>query len=644
VTFSPDGRLLVTAGGSAAGNKGEARVWDAQTGQQLTPPLLHQAIIRSVSFSPDGRRLVTTALHDRTGAVQVWDVSAGRPALTFSRFGKFPLFDALHATFSPDGRRLVVASLQGAAQVLDLVTGETVGPPLKHDNWVWHAAFSADGRRVVTASRDRTARVWEVGTGKPLTPPLRHRNYVLDASFSPDGRFVVTAAADGTARVWAAADGVPVTPPLQHSPMLYVNRARFSPDGKRVFTEAANRMAERFFGYAATPRGVWVWDLSAEDRPAHEAALLAEWLAGRRLDATGSYVPLNWSDALEHLNVLVASRPGEWPLLYRRGRAHAGKGQWEQAIADYTRAIELGARDAEVYYHRAEAHVERKQWVEAVADASTALELGAEELQARGQRAIAHRWLGRYDLMIADYTRVLELYPDQGVAWSARGFAHAALGQWDRAEADYAKAHEVGTVPSFECQRVLLRLAVNDLPGYHKARAGLLEWAGPNPNPDTALWVAWACVLVPDAGADPARLLQLAERAAVVAPNTRDSLLIRGAALYRAGKCEEAVRVLDELRAVAQGAQTQGPSSERSSPQAFDETAYELFYLAMAHLRLGHADEARQWLDKGVRWMEQARLPKTEDGTDNPRYSWNRRVTSEVLRREAEALLQGAKP
>ena len=54
----------------------------------------------------------------------------------------------------------------------------------------------------------------------------------------------------------------------------------------------------------------------------------------------------------------------------------------------------------------------------------------------------------------------------------------------------------------------MLRLARNDLPGFRKACARLLEWAGPNPTPDTALWVAWAGGLLPDSGIEPARAAQ----------------------------------------------------------------------------------------------------------------------------------------
>jgi WD40 repeat protein/tetratricopeptide (TPR) repeat protein len=644
--FSPDGRLLVTAGGGAPPAKGEARVWDVETGRQVIPPVVCQKPVLAASFSPDGRLLATTATQDLAGALQVRDVATGRRVVDFPRVGSFSNFDGLNASFSLDGGRLAVPSIDGEVQILDLAMARPVGPVLKHDNWVWQAVFSPDGKRVVTASSDRTGRVWDVATGRPVTPPLRHRNEVVDAAFSPDGRLVATAASDGTARVWEAGTGVPVTPPLEHASMRYVNRAAFSPDGKRVFTGAAAvRQIERVFGYGRTARDVWVWDLSVDDQPVREAVLLAEWLAGQRLDATGSCVPLNWPDALDHLDVLIAARPGEWPLVYRRGRAHARQRRWEQAIADYTRAIELGARDGDIYYYRSKARGEQKQWAEAEADASKALELGFDEWQGLAQHGACSMWVGRYDRMLADYDRVIALDPGQGNSYASRGSAHAALGRWDRAEADYAKAHELGTVPSFEYQRAILRLAVNDVPGYRKACAEMVERGGPAPDPDQAGWIAWSCVLVPDAGPDPARLLQLAERAAVVAPRNRDSLLVRGAALYRAGKWQEAAAVLEEARAtVGQKPQTPEEVSGRLAPHAFDDTGYELFFLAMAHHRLGHADEARQWLEKGARWIEQGRLPKTEQGADNPRFTWNRRVAHEQLRREAEALLEGAKP
>jgi WD40 repeat protein len=249
--FSPDGRQVVTVSGN------EARVWDAATGQPLTPSLTHEGAVRSAAFSPDGRRVVTASVD---GTARVWDTATGQPlTLSLKHRG-----NVQSAVFSPDGRRVVTASgdLQarvGEARVWDAATGQPLTPPLTHGGAV--VAFSPDGHRVVTASRDQTARVWDAATGQPLTPPLAHggrmvsaafspggrrvvtvsANGVTSADFSPDGRWVVTASGDGTARVWDAATGQPATAPLVHGGGVY--SAAFSPDGRRVVTASVDGTA-----------------------------------------------------------------------------------------------------------------------------------------------------------------------------------------------------------------------------------------------------------------------------------------------------------------------------------------------------------------------------------------------------------------
>jgi hypothetical protein len=53
----------------------------------------------------------------------------------------------------------------------------------------------------------------------------------------------------------------------------------------------------------------------------------------------------------------------------------------------------------------------------------------------------------------------------------------------------------------------------------------------------------------------------------------------------------------------------------------------------MAHQRLGRDHEARQWLKEAT----------DQIGQDNPAsYSWNRRLTLQLLRSEAEALIKAA--
>jgi Tfp pilus assembly protein PilF len=106
--------------------------------------------------------------------------------------------------------------------------------------------------------------------------------------------------------------------------------------------------------------------------------------------------------------------------------------------------------------------------------------------------------------------------------------------------------------------------------------------------------------------------------AAALRNNPKDSWAstIFGAALYRAGRFDEAIQRLSEAAAI-------GPTVY--SP------AYTWFFLAMAHHRLGHGEEARQWLDKAVKHMEEE--------TSNKDLLWNRRLTLHVLRREAEEMM-----
>ena len=105
---------------------------------------------------------------------------------------------------------------------------------------------------------------------------------------------------------------------------------------------------------------------------------------------------------------------------------------------------------------------------------------------------------------------------------------------------------------------------------------------------------AWIAATGPITQRDPERAVALARRAVALAPGQQLTLNTLGVALYRAGQYAEAISVLEQSLAAGKG--------------EFD--AFDLFFLAMAHQKLGHASQARACFDRAVRWWgEQKNLP-----------------------------------
>lgn len=193
-----------------------------------------------------------------SGLAVICDLATGNLIKLFAQGGPWTHFEGriTSAAFSPDGRRVITTASSHEAKLWDAQTGEQIGKDLSHGDSVWHAAFSPDGKSVVTASDDGTARIWEVEAVRKwnalqfyathLEPKpdkketmLVHLAGVRFASFSADGKRVVTASKDHTAQIWSAKTGDAIEAPLLH--VEPVRRATLSTDGRRILTVTNNR-------------------------------------------------------------------------------------------------------------------------------------------------------------------------------------------------------------------------------------------------------------------------------------------------------------------------------------------------------------------------------------------------------------------
>jgi WD40 repeat protein len=199
VTFSPDGRYLVT-GGTA----GVVQVWDGETGQKVGTLGTHEREIRGLVFSKDGERLASTSSN---GDVKLWDAKRleekREPRLIRARVPG----PGLNVAFSPDGRRLATGGEENTVKIWDLQNDREPLTLRGHHGEVYTLAFSPDeaGRWVASAGEDSAVKIWDSHTGKLVRSFRGHTGLVTSLAFSPDGRLLVSGSRDTTVKVWDVA-------------------------------------------------------------------------------------------------------------------------------------------------------------------------------------------------------------------------------------------------------------------------------------------------------------------------------------------------------------------------------------------------------------------------------------------------------
>ena len=197
IAFSPDGERLAAGGdeGITLWNVSEKRFIDA-----------FDYDTAAVAFSPDGQRIVGAAWD-----LNLWDITDG------DKFKKISLsthrtHDAFvqAITFSPDGKWLVSADAQGEIKVWDVQNQRIAIPPLKGgDSLLRSVEFSPVKNDSILASAgyDGDVKLWRTRDWR-----IGHRistGTVLDLAFSPDGSTLASVGWD-TVDLWAMENGVPI--------------------------------------------------------------------------------------------------------------------------------------------------------------------------------------------------------------------------------------------------------------------------------------------------------------------------------------------------------------------------------------------------------------------------------------------------
>jgi WD40 repeat protein len=217
VVFSPDGKILATAS-----IDGSIRLWDPATGEEIATLDGHQLQILSITFSPDGKQLISSS--DEEGRILVWDV-ASKAATNSLRIGQ-GLIAAL--AFSPNGQTLGVSGFNGIIRLYSTdeseqarsLNGSTVAAQQS-------LAFLDDGRVVAITQSDRVTMF--DGTANPGEPLAGLDGKPVSVATSPNGALIAAGNDQGKIAIWDGTNGA-ARRELQGE-LKVITRLAFNDDG-----------------------------------------------------------------------------------------------------------------------------------------------------------------------------------------------------------------------------------------------------------------------------------------------------------------------------------------------------------------------------------------------------------------------------
>ena len=128
---------------------------------------------------------------------------------------------------------------------------------------------------------------------------------------------------------------------------------------------------------------------------------------------------------------------------FRRGFRASSEGHTQEAVKEYSKAIELDPSFASAYHNRGILYNNLGEQQKALDDYNKAIELDPSYAFAYNGRGNVYRGFGERQKALDDYNKAIELDPSFAYAYNGRGNVYSDLGEQQKALEDYNKAIEL---------------------------------------------------------------------------------------------------------------------------------------------------------------------------------------------------------
>lgn len=164
-----------------------------------------------------------------------------------------------------------------------------------------------------------------------------------------------------------------------------------------------------------------------------------------------------YQKALHDFTKALELKPQFYKSYYNRGVIYRLLGSNYKALRDFSNAIQINPNYAKAYNQRAFLYIKFKKHNRALVDFNKLIELDVSNYTAYHNRGAIHQYLKNYIKALSDYNKSLEINPSYEKSYRGRGGIYVKLEKYNRALSDFNKAIQLNpNVPKDYSNRAII--------------------------------------------------------------------------------------------------------------------------------------------------------------------------------------------